>query len=60
LFGLLVTGAKTLRGWLGPKVEVDAAGLSAKDRFDLYADLEEAREQERTHKTQRYASTEAS
>jgi hypothetical protein len=53
LVGLLVLGARALRQVLAPKAALDAAGLSARDRFDLYADLEYAREQERTRRARR-------
>jgi len=55
LVGLVVFGAKALRRWLGKREQVDAAGLTAKDRFDLYADLEYAREQERQKRRMRFA-----
>jgi hypothetical protein len=61
LVGLVLFGAKALRRWIAKREDVDAAGLSAKDRFDLYADLEYAREQERAKRRLRFDTrTEAS
>ncbi len=45
--GLFVLGAQALRHLLASRRAVDAAGLSARQRFDLYADLEYAREKEK-------------
>lgn len=54
---LVILGARSLRRLLARRNDdIDAAGLSARDRFDLYADLEFAREQERRRQAQRNLS----
>jgi hypothetical protein len=57
--GIVALGVRTIHRLLS-KPERDAAGLSAKDRFDLYADLEEARERDRAKRNGQVRATEAS
>jgi hypothetical protein len=53
LVWLVLVAARKVGRLLSRKHHVDAAGLSARDRFDLYADLEYARERERLEQARR-------